>query len=110
MNYEDYLIAPDAIHRQVFDFLELDPNFIVEKQKLNPSMVVRKTKVSSAIYKVANWLRPYRNYIKPMYVLLRPISERLLGKRKIEKTLDPIKEKEVRDFFSDTYQFLDRLK
>lgn len=110
LRYEDYLACPDKTHKRIFEFLGLDPGFRVERQKLNASVVVRKTKLSIAIYNIASWLRSYRENLQPLYSLILPVAERLLEKRNAKEASDPEGDARVREVFSDTYRFLEDLK
>jgi hypothetical protein len=107
LNYENYRADPSQTHKQIFDFLEVDPKFACLREERNLSEVASPSAAARFAYGVANRLITFRKIAAPLYRMLAPLKRIVLPRQKATKQKDPARDILVKGGFAQTYVFLE---
>ncbi|AYJ78401.1 sulfotransferase domain-containing protein [Aliarcobacter cryaerophilus] len=108
--YSDYKNNPNLFYKKIFDFLQIE-NYFIDNKHLNDSLIVKDSKNLTFLNYIINKTIPIRKYLglsgnKYLSNIRKKIFK--LYTVKLDNKNDDLSE--VKEFFKDTYEYLDKLK
>ena len=107
--FDDFTSRTDEIMRDLFEFLNVDPEFVCETEKTYNRTGVSKSKIVSEFFGKSNLIKTIAKKIIPERIRL-PIRLAILDINTGKKPLiDPESQKYLRDYFGDDVEELEGL-
>lgn len=109
-SFESFKRDNSAFYARLFAFLGVEKGFSPDTGHLNKSLVVKKSAVSSIAYSLAELTLPARKKIGLTGGSMNYFRRLFIKKEQIVIPMDVRRDKEIQEYFSETYKFITSLK